>query len=207
MILMRSWIGITNTPFASSAAQFYFAKWISSKKDLLATSRRNSSRLTFPFSAWLAWIMNRAFEKSLWWWWGGLVLRCILLASPIRSRWLKYFSNSFCSQQIWFCTLKGFTRKKLEIQLFKPFVARHCKKHEQISVPWKLICQYKNEKDLAQQFANRETEAQKRLWFIIHHSEQSMFCFGESRSWRPARKSWKYEVLGQVPYFSQTANI
>ena len=53
--------------------------------------------------------------------------------------------------------------KKLEIQLFKPFVARHCKKHEQISVPWKLICQYKNEKDLAQQFANRETEAQKRL--------------------------------------------
>ena len=152
--------------------------------------------------------MNRAFEKSLWWW-GGLVLRCILLASPIRSRWLKYFSNSFCSQQIWFCALKGFTRKNLKFNCSNLSWLDIVKNMNKFQCHGNLFVG----RQMKKQFANRNRSLNSfiYLWTLIHDSSfraiNVLFCFGESRSWQPARKSWKYEVLGQVPYFSLTANI
>ena len=111
--------------------------------------------------------MNRAFNKSLWWW-GGLVLRCILLASPIRSRWLKYFSNSFCSQQIWFCALKGFTRKNLKFNCSNLSWLDIVKNMNKFQCHGNLFVG----RQMKKQFANRNRSLNSfiYLWTLIHDS-------------------------------------
>ena len=111
--------------------------------------------------------MKRAFEKSLWWW-GGLVLRCILLAFPIRSRWLKYFSNSFCSQQIWFCALKGFTRKNLKFNCSNLSWLDIVKNMNKFQCHGNLFVG----RQMKKQFANRNRSLNSfiYLWTLIHYS-------------------------------------